>query len=151
MLSCFSCVQFFATLWTVAHQAPLRGILQAKILEWVDTPSSRGSSRPRDWICVSFLFCIGRQILYRCSTCEALSQTYPSIKGTFLPPFPELLPQPLNSAGLVCSSHSVSPFRLPSPLTSLRFRRSHPSLATALQVSKGDLLSAAVTTSTRWR
>ena len=23
MLSCFSCVQFFATLWTVAHQAPL--------------------------------------------------------------------------------------------------------------------------------
>ena len=23
MLSCFSCVLFFATLWTVAHQAPL--------------------------------------------------------------------------------------------------------------------------------
>ena len=23
MLSCFSCVQLFATLWTVAHQAPL--------------------------------------------------------------------------------------------------------------------------------
>ena len=23
MLSCFSCVQFFVTLWTVAHQAPL--------------------------------------------------------------------------------------------------------------------------------
>ena len=23
MLSCFSCVQFFVTLWSVAHQAPL--------------------------------------------------------------------------------------------------------------------------------
>ena len=23
MLNCFSCVQLFATLWTVAHQAPL--------------------------------------------------------------------------------------------------------------------------------
>ena len=30
-------------------QAPLSmGILQARILEWVDMPSSRGSSQPRD-------------------------------------------------------------------------------------------------------
>ena len=35
--------------WTVAHQAPLSlGILQARILEWVAMPSSRGSSQPRD-------------------------------------------------------------------------------------------------------
>ena len=35
--------------WTAAHQAPLSmGILQARILEWVAIPSSRGSSRPRD-------------------------------------------------------------------------------------------------------
>ena len=37
--------------WTVAHQAPpsrLLSILQARILELVATPSSRGSSRPRD-------------------------------------------------------------------------------------------------------
>ena len=34
-----------ATLWTVAHQVPLSmGILQARILEWVVMPSSRGSS-----------------------------------------------------------------------------------------------------------
>ena len=33
----------------VAHQAPASmGILQAKILEWVAMPSSRGSSQPRD-------------------------------------------------------------------------------------------------------
>ena len=37
------------TLWSVAHQAPLSvGILQAGILAWVATPSSRGSSQPRD-------------------------------------------------------------------------------------------------------
>ena len=40
--------------WTVAHQAPLSGgTLQARILEWVAIPSSRGSSQPRDWTQVS--------------------------------------------------------------------------------------------------
>ena len=35
----------FAILWTVAHQAPQsKGILQARILDWVAVPSSRGSS-----------------------------------------------------------------------------------------------------------
>ena len=49
MLSHFSCVRFFATLLTVAHQAPLvHGILQERILEWVAMPSSRGYSQPRD-------------------------------------------------------------------------------------------------------
>ena len=32
------------------------GILQARILEWVAMPSSRGSSRPRDWTCISFIY-----------------------------------------------------------------------------------------------
>ena len=35
--------------WTVACQAPLfMGILQARTLEWVDMPPSRGSSQPRN-------------------------------------------------------------------------------------------------------
>ena len=54
-------VRLFVTPWTVARQAPLfMGILQARILEWVAMPSSRGSSQPRDqtW----FLHC--RKILY---------------------------------------------------------------------------------------
>ena len=39
----FSCVQLFATPWTVTRLAPLStGILQARILEWVAVPSSRG-------------------------------------------------------------------------------------------------------------
>ena len=37
------------TPWTAARQAPLSmGILQARILDWVSMPSSRGSSQPRD-------------------------------------------------------------------------------------------------------
>ena len=40
--------------WTIAHQASLSlGILQARILEWLAMPSSRGSSQPRDWTEVS--------------------------------------------------------------------------------------------------
>ena len=33
----------------------LHGILQAKILEWVALPSSRGSSQPRDWTQISYI------------------------------------------------------------------------------------------------
>ena len=51
-----SCVQLFATPWTVVLQAPLTmGILQARILEWVTMPSSRGSSLPRDQTQVSHI------------------------------------------------------------------------------------------------
>ena len=49
VLSHFSHVQLFATLWTAVCQASLSmRILEARILEWVAMPSSRGSSRPRD-------------------------------------------------------------------------------------------------------
>ena len=37
-------VRLFATPWTVAHQAPLSMILQARILEWVAISFSRESS-----------------------------------------------------------------------------------------------------------
>ena len=45
----------------------VHGILQARILEWVAISFSRGSSRPRDWTCVSCLSCTGKQILYHLS------------------------------------------------------------------------------------
>ena len=38
----------------------IQGILQAKILEWVAMPSSRGSSWPRDRTHISYVSCIGR-------------------------------------------------------------------------------------------
>ena len=43
----FSHVQLFDTPWTVACQVPM-SILQARILEWVACPFSRGSSWPRN-------------------------------------------------------------------------------------------------------
>ena len=61
VLRIFGCGQPFAVLclvvslirlcdpWTVVPQAPLSmGIFQARILEWVVMPSSRGSSLPRE-------------------------------------------------------------------------------------------------------
>ena len=49
----------------------VHGILQARTLEWVAMPFSRGSSPPRDWTCLS---CIGRQIPYHWATWEARLQ-----------------------------------------------------------------------------
>ena len=61
-LAAHSLMSDSATPWTVAHQVPLSmGILQARILEWVAMPSSRGSSQPRDQ---THTFCIGRRVLY---------------------------------------------------------------------------------------
>ena len=42
----------------------VRGILQARILEWVAIPSSRGSSWPRDWTRISHVSCMGRCVLH---------------------------------------------------------------------------------------
>ena len=43
----------------------VHGILQARILEWVALPSSRGSSQRRDQTHLSYVSCIGRQVLYQ--------------------------------------------------------------------------------------
>ena len=60
-----SVVSDCATPWTVVCPAPpgspVPGISQARILEWVAIPFSRGSSQPRDRTQVS---CTGRWILY---------------------------------------------------------------------------------------
>ena len=41
----------------------VHGILQARILEWVAMPSSRGASPPRDQTHISYASCTGRRIL----------------------------------------------------------------------------------------
>ena len=57
----------------------VHGILQARILEWVAMPSSRGSSWPRDWTGVSYVSCIVRQFLYH----------YSNLGSSKTPSFPE--------------------------------------------------------------
>ena len=70
--ACFrsSHVWLSMTLWTVAHQGSIHGILHARILEWVAVPSSRGSSQPRDWNHVSYVSCVGRGVFTTSTTCE---------------------------------------------------------------------------------
>ena len=51
----------------VNHSLPgpsVQGILQARIMEWVATPSSRGSSLPKDRTHVPYIFCVGRWAFY---------------------------------------------------------------------------------------
>ena len=46
------------------------GILQARILEWVAMPSSRGSSQIRDRTHASYISCIGKRVPYTSATWE---------------------------------------------------------------------------------
>ena len=88
------------------------GILQARILEWVAMPSSRESSQPRGRTHVSCYSCIGRWILYHCSSWEAWSLELVyfvhmtlHICRTAIPFFP--YPQPLLTTILLSASMKV--------------------------------------------
>ena len=48
----------------------VHGISQATILEWVAISYSRGSFWARDQTPISWVSCIGRQVLYHCATWE---------------------------------------------------------------------------------
>ena len=86
-LSLFSWICFISFRSPIKHKAPVcvhaklhltlcdpvdcsppgssnHGILQARILELVAMPSSRGSSPSRDQVLMSYISCIGRQVLY---------------------------------------------------------------------------------------
>ena len=64
MLSCFSCVRHFATLWAVAHQAPLSmGFTRREY--WSSWPfPSPGYPSSQGGTSVSYVSCIGRCVLY---------------------------------------------------------------------------------------
>ena len=53
------------------------GIIQARILEWVAMPSSRGSSQLRDQNCI---YCIGRRVIYHGAARGAQIDTMIDIK-----------------------------------------------------------------------
>ena len=65
---CVRSLQSCPTLWDPMDCSLLASsvhmILQARILEWVAMPSSKGSSQPRDQIHDSYVSCIGRRVLY---------------------------------------------------------------------------------------
>ena len=72
MLSCFSRVRLFVTLWNVACQAPLSmGFSRQKY--WSGLLSFWGSPQPRDQAHVSFISCICRCVFYHSSHLESPS------------------------------------------------------------------------------
>ena len=69
MLSHFSHIWLCNAMDCILPGSSVHGILQARILEWVAMPSSRGFSHPRNWTRVS---CFGRQVFFTTNaTCEA--------------------------------------------------------------------------------
>ena len=60
--------QQYPTLYDPIDYSPpgssVQGILQARVLEWIATLFSGRSSWPRDQTHVSYISCIGRQVLY---------------------------------------------------------------------------------------
>ena len=69
------CVQLLSQVWFFLDSmdcsppgSSVHGIFQARIIEWVATSYSRGSSWSRDQTHISCISCIGRQILYRYAT-----------------------------------------------------------------------------------
>ena len=64
LLSHFSHVWLFVLQSCLTLCSSVQGILQARTLEWIAMLSSKESSPPRDWTCISYVSCIGRQGLY---------------------------------------------------------------------------------------
>ena len=67
-MCCVKLLQSCPTLCDPMDYSPpgssLHGVFQARILEWVVLSFSRESSRPRDQTCISYVSCIGKQVLY---------------------------------------------------------------------------------------
>ena len=66
--SCANSLQLFLTHCDLMDCSPpgssVHGIFQARILEWVAMPSSRGSSQPKDQTLCSEVSYLGKQVLY---------------------------------------------------------------------------------------
>ena len=76
------------------------GILQARILEWVAMPSSRGSSQLRDQTRVSYVSCIQTDslllrhlgnLIWKGSGCKSLPQPWHLWPSHLFPPSPGAL------------------------------------------------------------
>ena len=77
VLSHFSCIWLCDTMECSPPGSSVHGFLLARKLVWVAMPSTRGSSQPRDWTCVSCVSYIGRWVLTTSTTRAApLSRYY---------------------------------------------------------------------------
>ena len=49
-------------MWGKRERPRVHGIFQARVLEWVAMPSSKGSSQPWDQTCISCVSCIAGEL-----------------------------------------------------------------------------------------
>ena len=75
-----SCLTLSDPMYCSPLGSSVHAILQARILEWVAIPSSRGSSQTRDRTLISYVSCIGWQVFTASNTCEAW-HSKSSLKG----------------------------------------------------------------------
>ena len=68
MIRAQSCLTLCDLMDCSPASSSVRGILQARILDWAAIPFSRGSSQPRDLTRVSCVSCIGRWVPSDCTT-----------------------------------------------------------------------------------
>ena len=96
-------LQSYVRLFVTSPGSSVLGISQARILQWVASiPFSRGSSRTRDWTCIS---CIGRWIFCHWVAWEAqISSCPPNIHASQAGEFTDSC-----SAGNVCPHFSCIP------------------------------------------
>ena len=80
IITCFaselSCVWLCDPMDSNTPGSSVHGIFQARILEWFAISYSTGSSWPRNNTQVSWVSCIGRQILYHWETWEACFEMF---------------------------------------------------------------------------
>ena len=84
----------------------VHGVLQARTLEWVAMPSSRGPSRPRDQTYISYISCIGRRVLYH--QCNLGSPITQHVLNKATEQFILLLKQALNKISSVIAAVTVT-------------------------------------------
>ena len=72
-----SCLTLCDAMDYASPGSSVHGIFQARVLEWVATSYSGGSSWPRDQTHISCISCTGRQILYH--SCHLGSPSFPFI------------------------------------------------------------------------
>ena len=72
VLNRFSCVQLCNPADCSLPGCSVHGILQARTLEWVAMPSSRGSSQPRDQTYLCYVSCIGSRFFTTSATYSSL-------------------------------------------------------------------------------
>ena len=106
VLSYFRHVQLCDTMDCRLPGSSDHGILQARILEWVVMPSSRGCSRPRDQTHFAYISCIGRRLLYH--QCHSQIPCTPSVQFSHSVMFNSLRPHESQHARPPCPSPTLN-------------------------------------------